>query len=194
MSTIFNVKDNYEKAIDLLTHSDLIIDAPHIEKAIDHLAEAITEKFSDRYPIICCIMTGGIVMTGQLLVRLNFPLDVDYIDVSRYGDLDVGGQLVWRSHPKIDFTNRTVILVDDILDCGQTLAEVKATLLKDGAEAVYTAVLSEKELDCQKPIVADFVGLRLPNRFVFGYGMDAYGYWRNLPGIYAVGDKKDCEC
>jgi hypoxanthine phosphoribosyltransferase len=79
-----------------------------------------------------------------------------------------------------------VLLLDDILDEGITLLAIKEKCLALGAKAVLSAVLVEKVLDHSKPMVADFVGLEVPNRYVFGCGMDAYGWWRNLPAIYAL--------
>ena len=190
-STLFDVTARRKRADNLLQDSDLICSSEKIEQSIEALAQQLAERFADDYPIICCVMTGGIVVTGHLLTRLNFPLDVDYIDVSRYGDNDAGGQLTWHVLPRFNLTGRVVILVDDILDEGHTLAQIKAAFLKEGAASVYTVVLAEKALEQSKPVVADFVGLVLPNRFVFGYGMDAYGYWRNLNGIHAIADKEE---
>ena len=178
-----------ERAELLLSESEQIVSEKEVNLAVDSLVKQITDALSQDYPIICCVMTGGLVLTGQLVTRLSFPLDLDYVDVSRYRDQDVGGRLVWRIQPQIDLTNRTVLLVDDILDGGETLAQVKEVFLHKGARAVYTAVLANKDIGQKKPIRADFVGLTLPDRFVFGYGMDAYGFWRNLSAIYAVPDK-----
>ena len=88
--------------------------------------------------------------------------------------------------PRADVRGRTVLILDDILDEGLTLAAIKARLVAQGAGRCLIAVLTEKELGRPKPVVPDFVGLRLPNRYVFGCGMDVKGAWRNLPAIYAV--------
>jgi hypoxanthine phosphoribosyltransferase len=79
-----------------------------------------------------------------------------------------------------------VLVLDDILDHGETMAAIRVGLLQLGAASVHSAVLVEKKLDIKKPTSADFVGLRIPDRFVFGCGMDAKGYWRNLPEIRAM--------
>ena len=82
--------------------------------------------------------------------------------------------------------NGTVVLLDDILDEGHTLAAVRQQCLEQGAARVVIVVLAEKALGHSKPITADYTGLEVPNRYVFGCGMDVNGWWRNLPAIYAL--------
>jgi hypoxanthine phosphoribosyltransferase len=131
-------------------------------------------------------MGGAVVFAGQLLPLLRFPLDFDYIHASRYGAATRGAAIDWRVSPPESVRGRSVLVVDDILDGGETMAAIRARLLELGAQAFHCAVLVEKTLARTKPIHADFVGLRIPDRFVFGYGMDAKGYWRNLPEIRAM--------
>lgn len=88
--------------------------------------------------------------------------------------------------PRAEVRGRTVIVLDDILDEGETLAHVKERLLDMGAAEVLLAVFADKDIGKAKPARPDYVGLVLPNKFVVGVGMDAYGYWRNLPGIWAL--------
>jgi hypoxanthine phosphoribosyltransferase len=169
----------------LLANSDEIYSANVVSEAIDSLASQITEVLSKTNPIVMSVMGGAVVFTGQLLPQLNFPLEFDYVQANRYHGTS-GQDLVWRVEPSDKVKGRVVLLLDDILDEGITLAEIKAKCLAMGAEQVLVAVLSEKILDQDKPIKADFVGLKLPNRYVFGCGMDAYGWWRNLPSIRAL--------
>jgi hypoxanthine phosphoribosyltransferase len=169
----------------LLANSDEIYSANAVSEAIDSLASQITEVLSKTNPIVMSVMGGAVVFTGQLLPQLNFPLEFDYVQANRYHGTS-GHDLVWRVEPSDKVKGRVVLLLDDILDEGITLAEIKAKCLAMGAEQVLVAVLSEKILDQDKPIKADFVGLDLPNRYVFGCGMDAYGWWRNLPSIRAL--------
>ena len=131
-------------------------------------------------------MGGGVVFAGQLLTQLNFPLEVDYVHASRYQNATIGKTLTWQALPKLNLTNRTVLLLDDILDEGITLLAIRDKCLSLGANHVFSAVLVEKKLNKLKPITADFVGLEVPNEYVFGYGMDVYGWWRNLPAIYVI--------
>jgi hypoxanthine phosphoribosyltransferase len=127
-----------------------------------------------------------VVFAGQLLPMLRFPIDFDYVHASRYGVGTRGTGIEWRVSPPSLVKGRAVLVVDDILDHGETMAAIRLRLLELGAASVHCAVLVEKQLDIKKPIQADFVGLRIPDRFVFGCGMDAKGFWRNLPEIRAM--------
>ncbi len=177
-----------EEAKRLLAEADLIVPAAQIEATLNRLADEIGRQLHDSDPLVLTVMGGAVVFAGQLLPRLAFPLECDYLHVTRYGDVTTGGELAWVVEPRTPVQGRTVLVLDDILDAGLTLAAVKRRLLEQGAKACYIAVLSEKDLGPghQKPVAADFVGVRLPNRFVFGCGMDVKGAWRNLPAIYAV--------
>jgi len=170
----------------LLDQAQLIHTSEAVQGAISQLGKEVTLQFEHLCPIVICVMGGGIVFAGQLLTQLTFPLELDYVHASRYQNNTVGNALIWQSLPKLDLTNRTVLLLDDILDEGITLLAIKEKCLALGAKDVYSAVLIDKKLPHSKPIQADFVGLEVPNRYVFGCGMDAYGWWRNLPAIYAL--------
>lgn len=170
----------------LLDQAQLIHSTESVEQAIVALGKKVTGILADTCPVVICVMSGGLVFAGQLLTQLNFALELDYVHASRYQNKTVGKTLTWQALPKLDLSNRTVLLVDDILDEGITLLAIKEKCLELGAKRVLCAVLVEKKLDHAKPIAADFVGLEVPDRYVFGYGMDAYGWWRNLPAIYAL--------
>ena len=154
--------------------------------AINRLGIEITQALATATPVVICVMGGGVVFAGQLLTQLNFPLELDYVHASRYQNKTIGLTLNWQALPKLDLSGRTVLIVDDILDEGITLLAIQKKCLALGAKQVLSAVLVEKTLGHAKPIRADFVGLEVPNRYVFGYGMDAYGWWRNLSSIYAL--------
>ncbi len=157
-----------------------------VREAVTRVAGEIQATLGERYPLILCVMTGGLMFAGQLLPQLDFPLDFDYMHVTRYGPDTQGGKLSWRIAPWTSVKGRTVLVVDDILDEGITLAAVKDSLRRLGAAEVLTAVFVDKENGLDKPIRADFVGLPVPDRFVFGFGMDVRGAWRHLPAIYAL--------
>ncbi len=170
----------------ILNRAELVIGATEVELALDHLASQIADALADRFPIALCIMGGAVVFAGKLLPRLGFPLEFDYLHATRYRDGTRGGEIEWSVLPRKDLRGRSVLLMDDILDEGHTLAAAKAKLLELGAAEVKIAVLADKDIGRAKPVAADFVGLTLPNRYVLGMGMDAYGLWRNLPAIYAL--------
>ncbi|MES2181590.1 MAG: hypoxanthine-guanine phosphoribosyltransferase [Pseudomonadota bacterium] len=174
----------------LLEQSQQIHSSEAVEAAIARLSVEITDALQDTSPIVICVMGGGIVFAGQLLTQLNFPLEVDYVHASRYQNATIGKVLTWQALPKLDLTQRTVLLIDDILDEGITLQTIKEKCLELGASKVLSAVLVEKQLQHVKPIRADFIGLEVPDRYVFGYGMDVYGWWRNLSAIYSLNQTK----
>ncbi len=170
----------------ILEEADLLCSAEESALAVRRVAAEITARLAAANPLVLAVMGGAVVFTGQLLPQLIFPLDFDYLHVSRYGDVTSGGQLTWIVEPRSAVAGRVVLVVDDILDEGVTLAEVVRRLLAQGASEVLSAVFADKNIGRSKPIAADFVGLRLPNRYAFGYGMDVRGAWRNLPAVYAV--------
>jgi len=165
--------------------ADLLHSEQEIEIAIDKMAQQINIALADRNPLLLCVMNGGVVTFGKLLTRLSIPLTIDAINASRYQNLTSGGSIEWLVKPVTSLKGRTVLLVDDILDEGITLQALYQYCREQGATAVYSAVLVDKILDHEKPVTADFIGLKVENRYVFGYGMDYKGYLRNAPGIYA---------
>lgn len=175
-----------QKARDLLANADLIHSESAVQTALAEVAARIGERLADKNPLVLCVMTGGVIFCGQLLPKLQFPLDFDYLHATRYGPETQGGKISWRMAPWTSVKGRSVLVVDDILDEGVTLAAVKDSLLRLGAAEVLLAVFTDKQNGKPKPIAADFVGLAVPDRFVFGFGMDVDGAWRNLPAIYAM--------
>jgi len=171
-----------------LENSDTIAGAEEVQAAVRRVASQIGERLSSAYPMVLAVMGGAVVFAGQLLPLLRFPLDYDYIHASRYGSATRGADVDWKVSPPGLVRGRTVLVLDDILDHGETMSAIKKRLLELGANDFYCAVLVEKKLAMKKPIKADFVGLTIPDRFVFGCGMDAKGYWRNLPDIRALKD------
>lgn len=169
-----------------LKESDLIASAAEVQAAVQRLATEIEKELSDKYPLVLAVMGGAVVFAGQILPLLRFPLDFDYVHASRYGAMTRGSRLEWRVKPPALVRGRMVLVLDDILDHGETMSAIRNGLLELGAQSVHCAVLVEKILKDKKPIVPDFVGLRIPDRFVFGCGMDAKGFWRNLPEIRAM--------
>ena len=169
-----------------LEQSELIASADEIHTAVRRVGAEVTTALAAAYPLLLVVMGGAVVFAGQLLPLLRFPLDLDYIHASRYGRETRGAHIDWRVAPPAEVHGRAVLVVDDILDGGHTMAAIRDRLLELGAASFHCAVLVEKRLARAKPIRADFVGLEIADRFVFGYGMDAKGYWRNLPEIRAM--------
>lgn len=175
-----------QEANQLLDEAEEIFSASAISKTVKQLAIEITEILSDQNPVVLCIMNGGLVFTGQLLPQLKFPLNLDYLHVTRYNNTIQGGQIDWKMAPQQSLEGRVVLVLDDVLDEGITLASIREKVMDRGAKSFYSAVLADKDIGKPKPFQADFIGLTLPNRYVFGFGMDIHGIWRNLPAIYAI--------
>ena len=169
----------------VLADAELLVNEQEIAAAITQIAEQINTKLADSNPLVLCVMNGGLVFTGQLLPKLTIALTLDSINASRYDNQTSGGAIKWINTPQSSVKNRTILIVDDILDEGITLAAIYDYCLAQGATAIYSAVLVNKLLEQSKPIQADFIGLNLENRYLFGYGMDYKGYLRNAPGIFA---------
>lgn len=176
-----------EDSKNALKNVDLLHSADEVEKAITKMSAAITNELKENNPLVLPIMIGGLVLAGRLIPQLNFPLQVDYIHATRYRSGTSGNELKWIKKPEKPLKDKTVLLIDDILDEGITLAAIVKYCNEAGAEKVLTTVLVEKIINKDKPIKhADFTGLTVPDRYVFGYGMDYHEYHRNAAGIYAL--------
>jgi hypoxanthine phosphoribosyltransferase len=174
-----------EQAWEALHKADCLYPAAAVEAALGEMAVAIQRELAGSDPIVVCVMTGGMVPFGKLLPKLSFPLKIDYVHATRYGHQLVGGQLQWLVGPRERPKGRTILLIDDILDEGATLAGIEERYRAEGAREVYKAVLVVKERARTHDVKIEFEGLRVPDRYVFGYGMDYKGYLRNAPGIFA---------
>lgn len=174
------------QAWEILEHAEQVCSAATIARAVQRMAAEITRVLAHDNPLVLSVMGGAVVFTGQLLPLLRFPLTFDYVHLTRYRNTTRGGRIEWKVFPLEAVAGRVVLVVDDILDEGDTMHEIRARVLAAGAKRFYCAVFADKDIGRPKPIAADFVGLQLPNRYVFGFGMDVNGAWRNLPEIYAV--------
>jgi hypoxanthine phosphoribosyltransferase len=178
-----------DEIITTRSSADRLFTVAEIEASMDRMAAEITDRIGHRNPLFLVVMTGGMVPASMLLSRLNFPLQLDYIHLTRYGDKTLGGDLEWIQRPPSELNNRTVLLIDDLLDRGITLQAAVDGCHENGAAEVLTAVLLVKEIPQREGLKeANFFGLSTPDRYVFGFGMDYKTYWRNAPGIFAVAD------
>ncbi|HEV7800783.1 MAG TPA: hypoxanthine-guanine phosphoribosyltransferase [Burkholderiales bacterium] len=180
------MKATPEEAWRILQDAEEVCSADCVATEVARIAREIAAKLQETHPLVLGVMRGSVLFAGQLLPQLRFPLHFDYLDVTRYGSTTTGGEITWKVSPGTAVEGRVVLVIDDILDEGHTLAEVRTKLLDAGATQFYSAVFAQKDIGRAKPITADFVGITVPNRYVFGFGMDAYGWWRNLPAIYAM--------
>jgi len=173
----------------IFEQTDQLYSLIEIEQALDHLAEKLTQHYADSKPLLLCVMNGSVITAGHLLPKLDFVLELDYIHLSRYANTTLGGDIVWHHKPVTDLANRDVILIEDIFDQGVTLQALRDHCQQAGAKSVSCVCLIDKFHDNKVGTPAEFIGLTVPNRYVFGFGMDYQGYWRNAAGIFAVRDK-----
>jgi hypoxanthine phosphoribosyltransferase len=174
-------------ALAVLREADRLYSAEQVDAAYDRLAMEIGARLKDSNPLVLCVMIGGMVPAVEILRRLDWPYEVDYLHATRYRGETSGSEIVWKVSPSTKLEGRTVLVIDDILDEGHTLAAIQEAVRAQGVAALYTVVLAEKLHDRRNPKArADFIGLQVPDRYVFGGGMDYRNYLRFVPGIYAV--------
>lgn len=169
--------------------AELLVSHAKMERILDRLAELITAVLARKDPLVLCVMNGAVIAVGLLLPRLRFPLGLDYVHATRYRETTSGGDLEWHYRPASSVRGRHVLIVDDILDEGITLDAIVRACREDGAVSVHTAVLVEKQRQRRCNFKVDFVGIRLPDRYLYGYGLDYKGYFRNVDAVYAVADQ-----
>lgn len=177
-----------EAVAQVMQAADCLHDAAAVQTAYDRLAQAIANEYEGRNPLLLCVMIGGLHATAEISRRLAFPLEIDYLHATRYRGATQGGGLVWKKQPDATrIENRHVLVIDDILDEGHTLVAIRDALRGFAPASLKVAVLTEKLHDRRAPGAhAEFVGLQVEDRYVFGCGMDYKEYWRQLPAIYAV--------
>ncbi|MFN7184538.1 hypoxanthine-guanine phosphoribosyltransferase [Thermomonas haemolytica] len=176
-----------------LASAHRLFDRAALEAAIVRMAGEIRAAYADgEVPLYLTVMNGGLPFAAQLAFALGergLDLEFDYLHATRYRGQTSGSGLAWLHRPATPMQGRKVLLADDILDEGHTLLAVKQWCEDQGAVEVRVAVLAEKMHDrCVEGIAADHVGVRVPDAYVFGYGMDFHEQGRNLPAIYALGD------
>jgi hypoxanthine phosphoribosyltransferase len=180
-----NMATTSENAWQVYKNADLLYSKNTVQEALDRMATEIFVGYEHKNPILVCVMNGGVVPFSEILQRLEFPMQTDYIHATRYGGNLTGGQIAWLAEPRINPEGRHILVIDDILDEGETLASIVDYYNDKKAASVRTAVLVVKDRPRKIDYMADYVGLHVPNRYVFGCGMDYKDYLRNLPGIYA---------
>jgi len=171
----------------LLREADCLFDAAAVQQAYDDIAARLNADYAGTLPLILCVMNGGLYATAEITRRLRFAFELDYLHATRYRGATQGGGLIWKRQPDSVLEGRDVIVIDDILDEGHTLVAIRKALEEFRPKSLKVAVLAEKLHDRRAPEAhAEYIGLALPDRYVFGCGMDVRELWRQLPGIYAV--------
>ncbi len=183
-----NYLEDLNKTLELKSNSRCLHTRAEVEAAIDKVAAQMNEQLADKAPVFICVMNGAVIFMGKLMTRLTFPLQINYIHATRYQGEIEGRELHWQAEPTISVTDRSVVIVEDILDSGLTLAAVRDFCFKHGAKEIFTAALVDKQSprDPKGVQQCDFTGLEVENKFLYGYGLDYKDYLRNEAGIFAV--------
>ncbi|MDX1901401.1 MAG: hypoxanthine-guanine phosphoribosyltransferase [Gammaproteobacteria bacterium] len=177
-----------EKITKIQNRAECLHNMDQLNAALDRMAAAITAKIGGTNPLILAVMTGALIPLGHLLTRLHFPLQIDYIHATRYRGTIRGGDLHWLVEPRQSLKDRTVLIVDDVMDGGLTLAAIIDYCKQLGAKDIYSAVMVNKIRERERGVhfEPDFIGVDTEDRYLFGFGLDYEEYLRNVPGIYAV--------
>ncbi len=172
-------------------NSQVLIAEDKINREIEALAIEINQDFAQKKVVFLTIMNGGMIFASALATRLNLDMEMDYLQLSRYGKNQSGGQLVWKYQPEVNMHDTHVILCDDIYDEGHTLAAAHAWCLEKGALSASSVVLVHKNHDrTYAQYKPDYVAMNIPDHFIFGYGMDYEEKLRQLPEIYYIPQSK----
>jgi hypoxanthine phosphoribosyltransferase len=171
----------------VLREADLLVGEAEVTAAYAALAAAIESDYAGLNPLVLCVMNGGLYATAEITRRLTLPFELDYLHATRYRGATEGGGLLWKRQPDATLEGRHVLVIDDILDEGHTLVAIRQALLAFNPASLKVAVLCEKHHDRRAPGAhAEYIGFGLPDRYVFGCGMDVREFWRQLPAVYAV--------
>jgi hypoxanthine phosphoribosyltransferase len=170
-----------------LKSADVIHDKSAIDVSIVRMGGEIDDALAGERAVFLSVMHGGLIFAGRLALAMRTDVEFDYVHATRYRGATTGSDLHWMKQPAATLNGRTVLLVDDILDEGKTLRAIRDFCRDRGARRVLVAVMCEKKHGrCIDGIASDFCGVEVPDRYVFGFGMDYYEQGRNLPAIYAI--------
>ena len=170
-----------------LMQSDIervLFDGPAIHKRIDEMAAQITADYSDRELTVIAILTGSLMFMSDLLRRIPLPLKLDCLSVVSYhGKTQTSGGVIFKQLAVPDVTGRDVLVLDDILDTGCTLAAVREKLETVTPRSIRVCVLLSKRKHRARDVDADYIGFEIDDEFVVGYGLDFMERYRNLPYV-----------
>ena len=171
----------------IVNNSELLIEKKAVDSSMEKMSKKIEAELGDKNLIILTIMNGGLYPTALFMRYFQSNCELDYIHLSRYGNKTTGGLPYWHRKPQKNIKNRNVLVIDDILDQGITLGEAIRECHDSGAKSVYSAVMVKKNISIRKGIQeSDFYAINLPNKYLFGSGLDYHGQFRNLDGIFAL--------
>ena len=161
----------------------ILISEPRLKRRVRELGRQLEQDFAERELVVVSLLNGTIMFLADLVRYLNLPLRLDFIGVSSYRNGTASRELVFTKELRLDVRGRDVLLVDDILDTGRTLRSVIAKLEQLKPRIIRTCVLLDKPQRRVEKIEADYVGFKIPDLFVVGYGLDFAERFRNLPFV-----------
>ena len=178
---------NVPDPLALLENSTVLYNREEVRAAVQNMADEINGFYGDEPLIVISVLTGAIIPAAWLITKLKMPVQMDFVHATRYRGGLYGAELEYRVPPRLDLEDKSVLIVDDIFDEGHTLAAIKGSVESRKARSVKMAALVRKEHDrgLSRDYV-DFVGLDVPDVYVFGCGMDAYEEWRHLDEILVL--------
>ena len=174
----------------ILNNSKKIISNEECMSSIKKISNELTSELCNKFPIVITVMNGALIFSGNLIPLLKFPLQCDYIHATRYNDSTLGKDtVVFKSKPTIDLTNRTILILDDILDEGITMKCINEFIAEQGAKEIINCFLFKKDISRKIQFSNIYYGIKVPNKYIFGMGMDVKGLWRNMLDIYEYNQK-----
>lgn len=186
MSTLQQTLQEVEQ---LKAQGHMVYSKEQVQHSIAQVAAHMNASLAEKAPVFICVMNGALIFMGQLMTELTFPLQINYIHASRYhGEIEGKPQIDWIAKPAIALKNRTVVIVEDILDTGLTMQLIQDYCQEQNAREILTATLIDKQRPRQVNNLehCDFTGLTTGDKFLYGYGLDYKGFLRNEPGIFEV--------
>ena len=160
-----------------------VVSGERLARRVAALGRRVAADYAGTELVVVGLLNGSVLFVADLIRRLPGPLAVDFVGVSSYRGATRPGRMEFTNKLRLDVRGRDVLLVDDILDTGRTLAAVRRRLEAMGAARVRICVLLDKPARREVEVVADYIGFRIPDWFVVGYGLDFEERWRNLPFI-----------
>jgi len=165
----------------------VLIKEKEIKKRVKEIAEEIKKDYKDKNPLLIGILKGGVVFLSDLIRNLNFPHEVEFIRVSSYGSKSISdGKIKWIMKPQMEIKGRHVIIVEDIIDTGYTLKKIYEEIKKEEPLSCKICVFLDKFERRKVNIHLDYVGFRVPNFFLVGYGLDFNEKFRYLKDIRII--------
>ncbi|MDD4874670.1 MAG: hypoxanthine phosphoribosyltransferase [Dehalococcoidales bacterium] len=162
-----------------------------IDGTVKRLAQDISRDYHDKNPVLISILKGSFIFMADLVRRLDFPLEVEFVRLSSYGKCtESSGKIEATQALVCDVKDRDVIIVEDIVDSGLTIKYMLDTLKEKKAASIKVCALTGKPSRCTVPVDIDYLGFNVPDKFLVGYGLDCDGKYRNLPDICYIENEK----